>query len=48
MSPQHVYKKEFQHSLMNLGVETRECGGRPTVAAVFQHSLMNLGVETKL
>jgi len=37
----------FQHSLMNLGVETRLCQrGQLDPGRVFQHSLMNLGVET--
>jgi len=37
----------FQHSLMNLGVETLEEAAATAVAEQFQHSLMNLGVETR-
>jgi len=39
--------RPFQHSLMNLGVETRAMWRcvRPSTTG-FQHSLMNLGVET--
>jgi len=36
----------FQHSLMNLGVETLVERPSPKREGVFQHSLMNLGVET--
>jgi len=38
----------FQHSLMNLGVETRRRHAVPRRQKEFQHSLMNLGVETSL
>jgi len=36
----------FQHSLMNLGVETHRIMVTITPTKTFQHSLMNLGVET--
>jgi len=36
----------FQHSLMNLGVETNYRRYQIVTAVKFQHSLMNLGVET--
>ncbi len=38
--------KAFQHSLMNLGVETSAASAAADAEVVFQHSLMNLGVET--
>jgi len=39
---------QFQHSLMNLGVETHFLVlGNKVVNGLFQHSLMNLGVETQ-
>jgi len=37
----------FQHSLMNLGVETTDEPLIVTLKRLFQHSLMNLGVETQ-
>jgi len=36
----------FQHSLMNLGVETAKRQPAANEHDLFQHSLMNLGVET--
>ncbi len=37
----------FQHSLMNLGVETDIKDAVARMTDEFQHSLMNLGVETQ-
>jgi len=39
-------RQTFQHSLMNLGVETHVHHAAVLLVHVFQHSLMNLGVET--
>jgi len=42
----HLPRPMFQHSLMNLGVETLQQYMEGKYFRVFQHSLMNLGVET--
>jgi len=44
--PDHSVEK-FQHSLMNLGVETLIYPQSRALQCKFQHSLMNLGVETR-